>query len=98
MTPERWQLIDQLYHNALEREANQRAAFLNQACGRDAELRHEVESLLASHEHAGTFMAEPALKVAARVLAEDQTASSNWYCHIPTSLPARSAAAKGRRS
>lgn len=75
MTPERWRLIDHLYHDALERDVKQRDAFLKQACGRDADLRHEVESLIASHEHAGNFIAEPALKVTARVLAEDQTAS-----------------------
>ena len=47
MTPERWQEIERLYHAALERDADERAAFLAAACGGDEALRHEVESLLA---------------------------------------------------
>jgi eukaryotic-like serine/threonine-protein kinase len=75
MTPERWRQIDLLYHDALERDAGRRAAFLDRACAGDAELRRDVESLLASHERAGGFIAEPALKVAARVLASERAES-----------------------
>ncbi len=39
-----------LFLAALERPAADRAAFLADACGDDASLRHEVESLLAFHE------------------------------------------------
>ena len=70
MKPERWQQVDQIYHAALERDASQRATFLDQACVGDAELRQEVESLIASHEHASSFIAD--LKVAAQVLAREQ--------------------------
>jgi serine/threonine protein kinase/Flp pilus assembly protein TadD len=75
MTPERWQQINELYHAAVELDANRQATFLNQACAGDAGLRDEVESLIASHDQARSFIAEPALKVAARVLAEDQVTS-----------------------
>jgi len=75
MTPERWRQIDELYHLALELDANRQVTFLNQACAADAELRDEVESLIVSHDQAGTFISEPALKVAARVLAEDRATS-----------------------
>jgi RNase P/RNase MRP subunit p30 len=37
MEAERWQTIERLYHSALEREQNQRAAFLEQACGGDCQ-------------------------------------------------------------
>jgi hypothetical protein len=49
-TPDRWQRIEALYHSALERDPASRAAFLDGACGNDAaaDLRHEVESLLAA--------------------------------------------------
>ena len=47
MNPERWQQIERLYHEALERESPQRAAFLAEACSGDDALRREVESLLA---------------------------------------------------
>ena len=62
MTPERWQQINELYHDALELDANRQAAFLNQACAGDAELRDEVESLISSHDQAGSFIAEPAIE------------------------------------
>jgi serine/threonine protein kinase len=47
MTSDRWQRIEELYHAALARKADERAAFLAEACGADAELQREVESLLA---------------------------------------------------
>ena len=49
MTPERWQQIEQLYHEALERPADQRAAFLEEACAHDEALHHEVDGLLKAH-------------------------------------------------
>jgi serine/threonine protein kinase/Flp pilus assembly protein TadD len=48
MDPDRWRQIEQLYHSALERPAAERVRFLEEACGADAELRREVESLLAA--------------------------------------------------
>ena len=72
MTPERWQQIDELYQAAVDHDASRRATFLSQACAGDIELRREVETLIASHEQAGSFIAEPAVKVVARVLAGDR--------------------------
>src|SRR5262249_40577169 len=72
MKPERWQQIERLYYAALERDATERAAFLAEACAGDEELRLEVESLLAVHEQSESFLARPALEVAAQVVAEDQ--------------------------
>ena len=45
MTHERWQLIDKLLEDALERGTNERAAFLDQACAGDEALRRKVELL-----------------------------------------------------
>ena len=47
MDPERWRKIEQFYHLALEQESAQQTRFLTEACQDDAELRGEVESLLA---------------------------------------------------
>ena len=38
-----------------------RADALNQACHDDAELRRQVESLLAAHVEAGSFLGEPTI-------------------------------------
>ncbi len=48
MDPERWRQIEQLYHLALDQEPDKRNTFLAESCRGDAELRREVESLLAS--------------------------------------------------
>jgi serine/threonine protein kinase/TolB-like protein/Flp pilus assembly protein TadD len=53
LTPARWQQIKELFSLALERDADQRADYLQQACGDDEELRAEVESLLDSAESYG---------------------------------------------
>ncbi|MFH1748673.1 MAG: serine/threonine-protein kinase [Planctomycetota bacterium] len=47
MTPERMQLAYELFEQVLQHPADQRAAFLAKSCQDDAELRAEVESLLA---------------------------------------------------
>jgi eukaryotic-like serine/threonine-protein kinase len=76
MTPERWQKIEQVYHAALEREESQRAAYLREVCAGDDALRREVESLLAQEKRGDALLESPALEVAARALAEDQSQSS----------------------
>jgi serine/threonine-protein kinase len=72
MTPdERYRRIDAVLGEALERQGPARAAFLDEACGGDADLRREVEALLASHDGAGAFLDAPALEVSARALAHE---------------------------
>ena len=61
MTAERWKEIKEIFACALERQAAERAAYLDTACAGDASLRREVESLLASHQQAGEFIETPAL-------------------------------------
>ena len=63
MTPERWQRAQQLFDSAVKRSPEARNAYLDGACGEDVELRREVESLLVSHEVAGTgFLESPAIE------------------------------------
>lgn len=70
---ERWQQVEKLYHASLERDVEGRAAFLAQACAGDDSLRREVESLLAYEERAENFIESPALEVAAKVMAKNQS-------------------------
>ena len=60
MTPERWQAVRELLDAALERALPERSAFLTAACGADAALRSEVESLLAADRDAAGFLERPA--------------------------------------
>jgi eukaryotic-like serine/threonine-protein kinase len=77
MRPDEWQQLDKLFHSALEREPAMRAAYLMEACGGDEALRSEVESLLAAHEQADSFIEKPALEVEARSLADEQVDSKD---------------------
>lgn len=56
-----------LFHQALAKSAGERAAFLEQACGGDADLRRRVEALLQAHDEPGSFLREPAVDPAATV-------------------------------
>src|SRR6185503_12469739 len=71
MKPERWQRIEHLYHAALERDADQRASFLAEACADDVSLRREIEALIAANDEAGGFLAAPALELEAKRLAAE---------------------------
>ncbi len=75
MHPDRWQEIERLYHAALERPESQRGAFLAEACAGDSALREEVESLLAEGGHGASIIESPALEVAAKALAGDDSQS-----------------------
>ena len=62
MNPERWQRVKQLLEASIALEDSERSSFLDRECGDDAELRREVESLLSSHDEAGTgFLKKPAI-------------------------------------
>ncbi len=50
MEPERWRQVGELFHRALAHGPGDRPRFLDEACGGDAGLRAEVDSLLAHHE------------------------------------------------
>src|SRR5262249_17105125 len=54
-----WHRVKAVFEDAVMRAPDARAAFLDEACRADAELRREVESLLASHQEAGDFLSSP---------------------------------------
>jgi tetratricopeptide (TPR) repeat protein len=65
MEPERWREIERVYQLAREQAPGRRAAFLEQTCGRDEELRLEVESLLSHADGAEEYFEAAVLEVAA---------------------------------
>src|SRR5438552_14279730 len=73
MNPERYQRIQALLQSALEREPNERGSFLDEACAGDELLRRQVESLMISHQQAGSFLESPAAEVAAPIVTDSQT-------------------------
>ncbi len=67
---ERFKRLEDLYHSTLLLAAAERAAYLEQACAADAELRREVEALLAAQPQAAAFLSEPVVDREARLRAE----------------------------
>ena len=76
MTPERYERIEQLCHQAMERPAEERAAFLEAACAGDEALRREVESLLPAYDQPGSFLGTPPADIAAEMLRSEETQSA----------------------
>jgi non-specific serine/threonine protein kinase/serine/threonine-protein kinase len=60
MTPERWQQVKEVCNAALDRAVDERAAFLDAACGGDLPLRQQVEHFLHRYEEAGDFIEDRA--------------------------------------
>jgi len=58
--PVRWAKAYEIFHAALELPPDQRALFLESACGADRALQAEVSSLLVSDMEAGDFIEQPA--------------------------------------
>ena len=61
MNQERWRRVEELFHMTLEHPLETRQAFLDAACGGDADLRGQVELLLAKDEEAASFLETPAM-------------------------------------
>jgi Tol biopolymer transport system component len=81
MTPERWRRIEDLCHAALSRRAEERTAFLTQACAGDEALLREVESLVAQDRNAAGFLSVPAVAVVGSTGGEPTTRAldGQWF-------------------
>src|SRR5262245_59500903 len=68
MERDRWQQIEEIYHAALDRAPDGRAAFLAETCAADSDMRREVEELLRYDGAAESFIKGNALAFEARRL------------------------------
>ncbi len=75
MKPERNRQIDGVFQTALARNPTERAAFLDEICAEDPDLRREVEALIASDKQANGFIESPALEIAPELVADDYATS-----------------------
>jgi len=64
----RYERLEEVFHEALQRGAGERSAYLDTACGSDLELRTRVETLLRAHESAGDFLESPVATTEAALL------------------------------
>src|SRR6266404_3125237 len=69
MTPQEYERLTELFHAALEIAPKQRPAFLDQLSAGDADLRSELESLLAVSEQCAAYTETPE-DIAAAYLAQ----------------------------
>lgn len=60
MDAKRWQQLDNLLDDVLDRPQHERRAFIAKACGDDEELRRDLESLVEAAENAEDFIPTPA--------------------------------------
>ena len=67
---DRWEQIERIYHTALERNGDERAAFLDENCSGDPGIRTEVESLLGYETKTHGFIGGPALDIAAKAMGQ----------------------------
>lgn len=72
MKADHWQRIEQIYHAALERPADQRETFIAEACSGDQATLREVAALLAANEQASGFLSELAINLEAKELAREK--------------------------
>src|SRR5687767_7245328 len=61
MTDPKWQQVKKVFDGALRQKPEDRAGFVEDACGNNKSLLREIESLLLSHDEADGFMESPAI-------------------------------------
>lgn len=76
MKPDRWRKVDELFEAALEHEPGRRAAFLDQACGSDKDLRREVEKMLDFEKQSEDFIKTDVFDVAAKLITQPRFKTS----------------------
>jgi serine/threonine protein kinase/tetratricopeptide (TPR) repeat protein len=73
MTQDRWRQIEELFHAALAIDGQKRDAYLAEVCRGDADLRQEVQNLIAGHQAAAASMPTAAVRESVQqALADDQ--------------------------
>ena len=82
----------EIFASALEQEPDRRAAFLDEACRDDVQLRKRVEDLLRINEGGGAFFEKPA----AEILATEQSPITGETRHPDRPLQATTANRRGR--
>src|ERR1022692_3204365 len=70
----------EIFNSALERTTPaERAAYLDGACGDDAELRSRIEALIRAHEQAGGFLPAEDAKPQDTELAETMATATGTF-------------------
>jgi len=73
-TPESMQQLEELFHEAVELEPQERADFMAKVRDSDPQLVAAVESLIAAHERPDNLIDAPAFEAAAEMIVDTQPA------------------------
>ena len=84
---ERWRRLEEVCEAALERPAEERAAFLAHACGGDEDLRCEAASLLEREARAHGFLETPVGELAANAMKDAVTAAGGRVVEVDQFTP-----------
>ncbi|MCX6545779.1 MAG: protein kinase [Acidobacteria bacterium] len=98
MKQELWRRVEALFHAARARAPEARAAFLEEACGGDVVLRHEVLRLLSKEAQAASFLENPSCEFRGEVEALLAGDADDDAIPVTTpAAPARPVLEAGRR-
>jgi serine/threonine protein kinase/tetratricopeptide (TPR) repeat protein len=75
MTPPRLEMLEEIFHAALDCAPDQLGTFLEKTCGKDEHLRRKIEELLAAHRQAGTFIETSVSALATSIVEDGKTDS-----------------------
>ena len=84
LSPESWQRLEPILDRVFELPPEERAAYLDQACAADPQLRRDAETLLAAHRDSTSFLEAPA----AAVLLADHEIEAAANSRIGTTIGA----------
>src|SRR5688572_7167310 len=83
MTPQQYKRLTKLFHVALETAPEDLSAYLNQVTDGDAELRGELDSLLAAHAVGADYIEKPLDDIAAGMYLAEQNDSAAAAASLP---------------
>ena len=72
---DRWQRLEELFHETLSLDRQERSNYLDSQCADDLALKSEVESLIAETELRGDFIEESAMTLALQVMSDAKSGS-----------------------
>jgi len=81
MNSDQWQKAKDLFEAALQCPPDKRRRFLDENCGGDADVRREVESLLAASDDAASFLEQPAVGEVAEIIAGQKSPAGKTLGH-----------------
>ncbi len=72
MTPALWRKVEEIFHSAMARPHHDRARYLDDVCGSDADVRREVARLIDRAEESGGLLTGGFSEIAASLVSDEE--------------------------